>query len=246
MVSTTNNNHSVAFCQENAQPDALLPRLIILTGHYGSGKTSLAVQLAGCISRFGARVTLCDLDIVNPYFRTSDRRAELEKRGIRVVSSRFAGGNLDIPALPRELGAALSARDGYTIVDVGGDDRGALALGRYAPQITNGQPYEMLFVVNFFRPRTRTPQDALTVLREVETTCGIRATALINNSNLGGETTAADMKSTYGRMEELSALAHLPVAYTAADRRLQFALSDVVQPLWLDFGEEMEKLPWQK
>lgn len=214
-------------------------RIIILTGHYGSGKTSLAKELAHRLSVAGEHVSLCDLDIVNPYFRTSDNRDALEAEGIRVVASRYAGGNLDIPALPKELGAALESRDGVTILDVGGDDRGALALGRYAPEIVHAEHYEMFFAVNFFRPRTRTPEDALAVLREVETASGIKVTALINNSNLGAETTAEDVLATQSGIETLARLADLPMAVTAARSELKKELEGRVDhPLWLDLGED--------
>ncbi len=247
MVSTTNNmvNFGEAFhsCGTAAKKreTVFAPHVIILTGHYGSGKTSLAKQFALRMGAEGKRVSLCDLDIVNPYFRSSDYRNALEKAGIRVICSKYAGGNLDIPALPKELGEALTAKDGVTILDVGGDDRGALALGRYAPDIGRANGYEMLFAVNFYRPRTRTPEDALAVLREVETASGIKATALMNNSNLGMETMAEDVLDTQSSIEALSRLANLPTAGTAAARRLKNELEGRIdRPFWLDLGEDRD------
>lgn len=211
-------------------------RVTILTGHYGSGKTSIAVQYALRLREAGKTVSICDLDIVNPYFRTTDHRAELEKAGIRLVASRFAGSNLDIPALPKELYAAIAEKTGYAVLDVGGDDRGAVALGRFVPDITGEGDYEMLFVANFYRPLTKTAQDALNVLREVETACGLRATALVNNSNLGADTAAEDVLRTLPRMEEFARLAGLPVAFTSADIRLKAGLSDQIEhPFWMSF-----------
>ena len=211
-------------------------RVTILTGHYGSGKTSIAVQYALRLREAGKTVSICDLDIVNPYFRTTDHRAELEKAGIRLVASRFAGSNLDIPALPKELYAAIAEKTGYAVLDVGGDDRGAVALGRFVPDITGEGNYEMLFVANFYRPLTKTAQDALNVLREVETACGLRATALVNNSNLGADTAAEDVLRTLPRMEEFARLAGLPVAFTSADIRLKAELSDQIEhPFWMSF-----------
>ena len=243
-VSTTNNKEfrasDIARMRGRRKASTMsAARIIILTGHYGSGKTSLARQFAHRLRGAGERVSLCDLDIVNPYFRTSDNRGALEAEGIRVVASRYVGGNLDIPALPKELGAALETRDGVTILDVGGDDRGALALGRYAPKIVQLEHYEMLFAVNFYRPRTRTPEDALAVLREVETASGIKATALINNSNLGAQTTAEDVLGTRSGIEALSRLADLPTAGTAARSELKRELDGrVADPFWLDLGDD--------
>ncbi len=210
-------------------------RVTILTGHYGSGKTSIAVAYALSLHAAGNKVSICDLDIVNPYFRTTDHRRELEQNGVRLVASPFAGSNLDIPALPKELYAAIDDASGYAVLDVGGDDRGAVALGRYVPDIVSEGDYEMLFVTNFFRPLTRTAEDALGVLREVETACGIRATALVNNSNLGRDTTAADVLGTLERMRTLSALSGLPIAFTAADARLKDGLEGKLDaPFWME------------
>lgn len=214
-------------------------RVTILTGHYGSGKTSLAVNWAIRLSRTGKPVAIADLDIVNPYFRTTDHRRELEESGVRLVGSPFAGSNLDIPALPRELYAAVEDHTVYAVLDVGGDDRGAVALGRYVPSILTENNYEMVFVTNFFRPLTKTPEAALTVLREVEAACGLSCTGLVNNSNLGAQTTARDVLDTAERMERLSVLSGLPVLLTAADRRLYKELEGRLSPLLpLDFSEQ--------
>ena len=209
-------------------------RITIFTGHYGSGKTSISAQYAKNLARAGERVTICDLDIVNPYFRTADRRAELEAEGVRVVASRFSGGTVDVPSLPGELGAAIRGGEERVVLDVGGDDRGALALGRYAGELLRMGGYENLFVVNFFRPRSQTPEDALSLLREVETASGLPVTALVHNSNLGLSTTAAHIRGAMERMDALSQRTGLPVAFTAA----QIGLSgeqelQAVHPLWL-------------
>jgi len=221
---------------------ALNHRITIFTGHYGSGKTSIAAQYARDLALAGTRVTICDLDIVNPYFRTADRRVELEQAGIRVVASHFSGGTIDLPSLPRELGATLAEQDQRVILDVGGDDRGALALGRYADALRKIGDYENLFVVNFFRPRSQTPEDALILLREVEAASGVKVTALAHNSNLGAATTAAHMRGTLERMETLSRLTGLPVAFTAARRQLQGELAgSIANPLWMDEDQQLKR-----
>lgn len=210
-------------------------RVTILTGHYGSGKTSIAVAFALSLHAEGNKVTICDLDIVNPYFRTTDHRRELEQNGVQLVTSPFAGSNLDIPALPKELYAAIADSTGYAVLDVGGDDRGAVALGRYVPDIVSEGDYELFFVTNFYRPLTRTAEDALGVLHEVETACGMKATALVNNSNLGRETVASDVLGTIDRMAALSERARLPVAFTAADVRLKSELEGkLTDPFWME------------
>ncbi len=207
-------------------------RVTILTGHYGSGKTSIAVNWAIWLRRTGRPVAIADLDIVNPYFRTVDHRRELEENGVRLVASRFAGSNLDLPALPAGLYAAVEDRDAFAVLDVGGDDRGAVALGRYVPSILAENDYEMLFVVNFFRPLTRTAEDAMGVLGEVEAACGLKAAALVNNSNLGAETTAADVLGSAGRIRALSARSGLPVKMTTIRRRLLNELEGKIENLF--------------
>ena len=210
-------------------------RVAIFVGHYGSGKTSVAVNYSFRLREAGRPVTIADLDIVNPYFRTSDHLHALADKGIRLVASPFAGSNVDLPALPGELYAAVEDRASYAVLDVGGDDRGAVALGRYAPAILAEGNYEMAFVVNFFRPLTRTPEDALAVLREVEAACGILCTGLVHNSNLGSRTTVRDVLDAIPGIEALSQAAGLPVLATTFDRRLQNELEGrVVNPFPLD------------
>lgn len=198
----------------------------MVAGHYGSGKTNFAVNLAlhlaagdGWAERFGLvreplPVTLVDLDIVNPYFRAADAGELVRAAGVRLVAPRYAGSNLDIPALPPEVGQVFSA-DCRAVFDVGGDDAGAIALGRYAADFERAG-YQFLFCVNFRRIETRTPREAYELLREIEAASRLRATAIVNNTNLGEETTAALVRESLPPMEELAALSGLPVAGVTA------------------------------
>ncbi len=207
-------------------------RITLFAGHYGSGKTNLALNWAYALRREGLPVTVADLDIVNPYFRTKDAAAELERAGIGLISSRYANTNLDVPAMPREIYSLVDGRDRCAVLDVGGDDRGALALGRYVPSIREEDDYEMLLVVNRARPLTRTAEDALAVAREIEAACGLGFTAIVNNTNLGVETTAEDVLASLSYADELSRLTGLPVKMTAAERRLAPELTDKVENLF--------------
>ena len=207
-------------------------RLTLFAGHYGSGKTNLALNWACALRREGLPVTVADLDIVNPYFRTKDAAAALEKAGIGLISSSFANTNLDVPAMPKEIYALVDGRDRYGVLDIGGDDRGALALGRYVPAIREENNYEMLLVVNRARPLTRTAADTLEVAREIEIACGLPFTAIVNNTNLGQETTAEDVLASLDYAGEISRVTGLPVKLTAAERRLAPALRDKVENLF--------------
>ncbi|MBE6712527.1 MAG: hypothetical protein E7580_03275 [Ruminococcaceae bacterium] len=207
-------------------------RITILAGHYGSGKTNIAVNLAFFLKREGKNVSVCDLDIVNPYFRTKDSLEDFEKAGIRLISSEFANTNVDVPALPQAMYAVMDDRESHFVLDIGGDDRGALALGRLAPSILEENNYEMLLVVNFFRPLTKDSQSMLEVMREMEQAAGIRFTGIVNNSNLGEETTPDDVISTVEKVQAFSELCGLPVVMTSVREELYETLRGKINDLF--------------
>ena len=172
------------------------------------------------LNRQALPAALADIDVVNPYFRSADSKAELEAAGVQVISLPFANSNVDLPALPQEVYGLVQRRDVYAVLDIGGDDRGALALGRYVPYILEENDFDNLFVVNFYRPLTRTADEALEVLREIELACRLPFTGIVNNSNLGRETTAADVERTFALAEELSQKAGLPIRFTSFEQAI--------------------------
>ena len=186
-------------------------RLTLFAGHYGSGKTNIAVNYALALAKEGKKVCIADLDIVNPYFRTADSKAVLEESGIDLVSPQYANSNVDLPALPAESYRLVQDKETYGVMDIGGDDRGAYALGRFTPFIKEENDYRMVFVFNGFRPLTRTAEDALEIMKEIEAACGLQFTCIVNNSNLGSETTAELFLETVKTAEELSQLSGLPL-----------------------------------
>lgn len=203
-------------------------RLYIICGHYGSGKTNVALNMAFDLKNQGEKVAIADLDIVNPYFRTKDSADELKQLGIDLICSEYAGSNVDIPALPQDMYSITDKRDSKYILDIGGDDRGALALGRIAPKIKEENNYEMYLVVNRFRPLTRDTASVLEVIGEIEYAAKIRFTGIINNSNLGEETTASDVISSIDYAEDIAKTTGLPVVLTAVDQRLYDTVKDKV------------------
>jgi len=207
-------------------------RILLLSGHYGSGKTNIAVNLAFMLKQEHDRVTIADVDIVNPYFRTSDSRKELEESGIRLICSEFAGSNVDLPALPAEMYSIIDDPEQIALIDVGGDDRGALALGRLRDGILKENDYEMLFVINRFRPLTRTAELTVEIMREIEAAGGIPFTAIINNSNLGAETTAADVLGSIPYANEVCELTGLPLKMTAVHESLYPQLEGKIENLF--------------
>lgn len=192
-----------------------IKRVTIFAGHYGSGKTNLAINYALQLRRYFSRVAIADLDIVNPYFRTKDSEHVLRKSGVYIISSSFANSNVDLPSVPAE--AYMIVQDtGYRIVvDVGGDDRGALVLGRYAPLLQTTGDYEMMFVINKYRPLTADGDSTAAVMREIEEASGLRFTGIINNSNLGPDTTAESVLESAAYADEISRVSGLPVKMTS-------------------------------
>ncbi len=203
-------------------------RLILLCGHYGSGKTNVAVNLAYALSERYPHTAIADLDIVNPYFRSKDSADEFARRGIRLICSEYANTNVDIPAMPPEMYALLDDTALHAVIDVGGDDRGAYALGRLADRIRQEDDYAMLMVINRSRPLTPDAASTIEVMREIEAAGHIPFTGLINNTNLGEETTAEDVLRSLSYADEVAALTGLPVVMTAVRQDLYPALKDQI------------------
>ena len=190
-------------------------RLTLFAGHYGSGKTNIAVNYAIAMAKEGKPVCIADLDIVNPYFRTADSAQQLEQAGVKLVSPQFANSNVDLPALPAEAYRLVQDRSLYAVMDIGGDDRGAYALGRYVPYIKEENNYAMVFVANFCRPLTQTPEEALEVMGEIEAACGLPFTHIVNNTNLGPMTDLQVLEASRALTDRLCQLSGLPLYFTA-------------------------------
>ena len=211
-----------------------MKRITLFAGHYGSGKTNIAVNYALQLRKALGRdkdILVADLDIVNPYFRTKDSCAVLQENGIKLICSEYANSNLDIPSLPSEM-YAITDTPSYAVIDVGGDDRGALALGRLSAKIKAENNYENLMVINMFRPLTRTPDQTVEVMREIEAAGNIPFTALVNNSNLGPLTSPDDILRSLEYAEKISRLTGLEVKMTSVDARLFESLQGKVGNLF--------------
>ena len=195
-------------------------RLTLFAGHYGSGKTNIALNWACWLRAQGLPITVADLDIVNPYFRTKDAEGMLAEQGIGLIVSEYANSNVDLPALPSQIYSLVDDRTTYGVLDIGGDDRGALALGRWVPAIIAENDYDMLFVINKARPLTRTVEDALEVFHEIEGACRLPFTGIVNNTNLGPETTAETVLASMEYADAVARATGLSVKMTCADKRL--------------------------
>ena len=198
-----------------------MKRVSIFSGHYGSGKTNAAINYARRIRSEGHEVIIADLDIVNPYFRTKDSEEMLAREGIEMISLPFANSNVDLPSIPSEAYRLVQDRSRFAVIDLGGDDRGALAMGRFAPYIIEENDYDMFFVVNFYRPLTTTAADAMEVIREIEGSTTLRFSGIVNDSNLASETDAETILASLPLAEELSELSGLPVVFTCVDAAMK-------------------------
>ena len=195
-------------------------RLTLFAGHYGSGKTNIAVNYAFHLADEGKKVCVADLDIVNPYFRTKDSASELAAAGIDLISPRFANSNVDLPALPAESYRLVQDKSSFGVMDIGGDDRGAYALGRFADAIREEDNYRMAFVFNCYRPLTATVADAMEIMREIEKAAALPFTCIVNNSNIGEETAKEDILASLAITEPTTSSPACAIACCAAQIRL--------------------------
>lgn len=207
-------------------------RITLFAGHYGSGKTNISVNYAIHLKALGLPVAIADLDIVNPYFRTKDSEEELKSRGIDLLCSDFAGSNLDIPALPERMYRTVRDKQTYAVMDIGGDDVGSVALGRFAPFIREENNYDMVFVVNFYRPLSPDAETALEIMREIENASSLRFTSIAHNSNLGEETTAETLLDKVNETKRLSEISGLPLKMTAVKEELFSDLAGKIDNLF--------------
>ncbi|PYG88577.1 hypothetical protein LY28_01428 [Ruminiclostridium sufflavum DSM 19573] len=189
-------------------------RINIFTGHFGSGKTEVAVNYTLRLAEAGHKAAIVDFDIINPYFRTADAKEELEKNNVRVLLPRYANTNVDIPAIPAEIYSLFQDKSYKVVLDVGGDDLGAKAVSRFKEEIT-GDDYEMFFVINTKRGMTDTAEKIYEMLALIEEGANVKVTKLINNSNLLGDTSPETILHGNDIISEVSEKTGLPIAITA-------------------------------
>lgn len=194
-------------------------RVVIICGHYGTGKTEFAVNYVMDLAREGQNTMLADIDIVNPYFRSRERKLQLKNAGVRVVSSSQECTDADVPSLPAELLTILEDRSYRGVLDVGGDPVGARVLARFHPKIIL-EDYRLLFVLNANRPEVRTAEQAILYLRSIEAVTGLTCGGIVNNTHLCGETTAHEILKGAELARQVSEETGIPVVCHVVERRL--------------------------
>lgn len=188
--------------------------ITIICGHYGSGKTNLTMNLAVEAADRGEQVTVVDMDVVNPYFRSSEYKQFFEEKGIELIAPTAAGTTLDTPAISADVYKAFQ-NIGTVFIDVGGDDAGATALGRFSEDV-KAAGYEMLYVINRYRILSQEPEQAAVLLKEIEGAARLSATGIVNNSHMGVETKPETVTESLAFSKEVSRLTGLPLLYTTA------------------------------
>ncbi len=215
----------------------------IFTGHFGSGKTEVALNFAKKNARAGKKVTIVDLDIVNPYFRTADAKKILEENSIKLIASEFATSNLDMPTVAPEVMSAFCASDGVVIFDVGGDEDGAYALGQYNRFFEN-KNYKMYLVVNTKRPMTKTAEELVDMARAIEYASRLSFTGIVNNTNLGKITDEDTLLSDYDQIKKLSQTTKIPIVMQSGLPHALKKLPKELSSMAFDM-EIMINMPWQ-
>jgi len=206
-------------------------RVTLFSGHYGSGKTNVALNYAIYLKEKGEDVEIYDMDIVNPYFRTLDGKDMLDQHNIPLVVSDYANSNVDVPAMNSGAYRMIHDKSKLAVVDVGGDDRGALALGRFEKALKEEGNYDMLLVINKYRFETQTAQDTIEIMNEIEAACGIPFTGIVNDSNLGRETTTKTVLASLDFANEVSKQTGLPIKFTCVERGLYEELKNKINNL---------------
>ena len=192
----------------------------VLIGNYGSGKSELALNFAMQAAARGERTELLDLDMVNTYFRLTERGKMVEQKEIRLVSPNFACAGIETLSLPAEVASAFVLDWDSVIFDVGGDDVGSTALGRYHEDFMALEPgaLEVLNVVNIRRPLSGTVEKILKLQEGMQIHGRLPITGMINNTNLSTMTSEQELWDGYLLLKEVSDLTGIPVAYTTGKK----------------------------
>lgn len=221
-----------------------MARIKIFTGHFGSGKTEIAINYAMKLANEGKKTAIVDLDIVNPYFCTRNVKKELEDLGIRVISSSPELVNAELMVVPSEVSAVFNDKSYEVIIDVGGDEDGAVVLGRYN-KFFKEEPYEMYFVFNNKRPLTSDISNTKKYVNEIEKASRLKVTNLISNANLSYETSKEDILKGDKEAMILSKELQIPYTYIVCKKNLIESIKEKVQAKIFPIDIYM-KTPWNK
>ncbi|MCF6094421.1 ParA family protein [Microaerobacter geothermalis] len=219
-------------------------RIIVITGHYGSGKTELSINLAFAEKKGGSQVAIADLDVINPYFRSREVNQAFQQEGIEVIAPKGEIATADLPVVSGEIYHYISNENYRLIIDVGGDKDGALAAGQYAQLLKPSKP-EVLFIVNTTRPYVNTVEGIGLTIAAIENNLRLKITGLVNNTNLGTETSLQDIEKGLEITERAAKQLAIPLCFNCATSyfidKIEAKYPDHV---WFLLNRYM-KLPWE-
>lgn len=219
-------------------------RVTVFVGPYGSGKTELALNVVQQISPHYENIAIVDLDIVKPYFRAREFRTKLIRRDIRVILPQGEMEHADVPAVSAEVFTVFHNPKLKVIMDVGGDDAGAVALGQYKQHFEQTD-HEILFVINTKRPFSQTADELVEMKERIEWRSRIPVTGLVANTNLGAETTLETIISGYQVAKEVSKRTGIPIVFAAVDRKFEQHIAPLImEPLFLVDRQMLP--PWER
>ncbi len=220
-------------------------RITIYVGAYGSGKTEIALNTVEQLAPGYPRIAIVDLDIMKPYFRSREHRLRLIESKIDLIAPSGAMAVADLPALPAEIYSVLQDPELRVIMDVGGDDAGAVALGRFKQYFTP-ENHDLLLVINTYRPFTKRVEDTVALARRIEARSRIRITGIISNSNLGSETTVDDIVGGYQMAKDVAEAMGLPLTMVVASRPLAAEVSQRLPDVTVMPLDRRMLPPWER
>lgn len=197
-----------------------MKRYYVIIGNFGSGKTELALNMAFGAAAEGQKVTLVDIDVINPYFRSTERKAELEAAGIRLISPNFTSSGVEVPSIPPEIFSVFSDNSDLVIFDVGGDPVGAIAMGQYYGYFKELENFEVWYVINCRRPLSSGADENIEMIGKITGVSRLRVTGILNNTNLAHETSVRDLMDGLSITREVSDRTGLPVIGTVGSAEL--------------------------
>ncbi|WP_226087070.1 hypothetical protein [Mesobacillus sp. S13] len=218
--------------------------ITIITGHFGSGKTEISLNLALEARKTKARTAVADLDIVNPYYRARDAREILNQNGIELIAPAERLAAADLPIVPGDMGRVIYDPEYKLIVDAGGDKDGATALGQFYNDWKD-MKLEVLFILNANRPYVSTLEGAVETLQKIEAASRLKITGIINNSNVGSETTIQDVEKGLALCKELSDQLGIPLLTTMVPEHLSAESARIEAESPVKVMTRYLKLPWE-
>jgi hypothetical protein len=219
-------------------------RITILTGHFGSGKTEIAINLALRERILYQKVAINDLDVINPYYRTRDMASEFARHDIELISPKGNLATADLPIVSGEIYRILHDSTYRLIVDSGGDKDGATALGQYYNEWKNQKP-EMLFVLNANRPYVSTVEGVISTIERIEEASRLKVTGIINNSNIGSETTMENILKGLELALIVSERTNIPFLYTTIATQLMDSTDEFAKVNPVLYIDRYLRLPWE-